>query len=81
MNEEELLAEAKRRYPLDTIFDSLGGYNNVRVREKDLLHWTDDRQEIKVAGEHGENKGVLYRKKGQEWALIKKSAVAQFSLY
>ena len=42
MKEEEkiaLLEEAKRRYPVGTIFNSCGGNKGVKIRDKTTFKW------------------------------------------
>ncbi|NQY43872.1 MAG: hypothetical protein HRT87_11080 [Legionellales bacterium] len=76
MNEEELLAKAKSRYPVGTKFNSLGGFLNCEI-----FHNTEFRFEAPRRGGGRERRmirvlvnnashGIIYMKSSKEWAEI-----------
>ena len=75
MNREEIMAEAIKRYPPGTIFNSLGGNDGVIVKDPTLFKWAGN----KIVGSNAVERNrscVIYRSKHfnpgdpERWAEI-----------
>jgi len=68
MEKEELLAKAKRDYPIGTVFDSTGGFKNCKIIENSTYDYI--RNGLQVRNSSGNFIGRLYKEQDQKWAKI-----------
>jgi hypothetical protein len=73
MDKEKILAEAKRRYPIGTIVESLGGSGHQEIKHHNF-YMVDD--EILRA-----TKECLLRRSSGKWATIIKSPIKCYELW
>lgn len=71
-SEETLLKEAKEKYPVGTIFDSTGGFENCKITSDSKFRFSSEPQ-IKIYDSRGDFKGCVYSR--GTWATIKKRVV------
>jgi hypothetical protein len=79
MTDEELKAEIKRRYPVDTVVDSLGGSVGYVIRGHDEMYWQDNYYRVS-------RDCALYDKRhGGRWAVVVKAVepqvINQYEIY
>ncbi len=65
---EQLIEEAKKHYPVGTVFNSLGGYTNRKITESTIFEWCYS-QQINVSDRHV-HLGELYNKLSNRWAEV-----------
>lgn len=64
----DILEEVKKKYPIGTIFDSLGGNSNVKVTHSTNFYINDE--QINGSNFEKHSTAVLYRKNNNKWAKI-----------
>lgn len=73
MDKEKILAEAKRRYPIGCIVDSLGGSGHQEIKHHDF--YIVDNKILRATDE------CLLRNYSGTWATIIKSPVKTYELW